>query len=175
MKLEAKGIGKHFGKQRVLEGINLSFGSGEIVGLLGPNGAGKTTALRILAGEIQPDGGEVVLNDRPITSLSASDRARMGIRFLSQETPGFDEQRLALSAFVSEGAKLLIADEIFTGANPKASDLKEFLLNSRNKDVGILVSGFNVRDALDIVDRAYLIYDGRIMQSGSRRDLLGDA
>jgi lipopolysaccharide export system ATP-binding protein len=99
----------------------------------------------------------------------------MGIRFLSQETPGFDEQRLALSAFVSEGAKLLIADEIFTGANPKASDLKEFLLNSRNKDVGILVSGFNVRDALDIVDRAYLIYDGRIMQSGSRRDLLGDA
>ena len=53
---------KTLGKNRVLRGISLEAGSGEIFGLLGPNGAGKTTTLRIALGLVRPDDGAVTIN-----------------------------------------------------------------------------------------------------------------
>lgn len=159
MKLEARGIRR----RGSLENVSLSFSCGEIVGLLGPNGAGKGTALQILSGDLQPDEGEVFLDDRPITGLPTADRARMGIRCLSAKST---------SDLVpaSEGAKLLIVDGIFR-ADLESDAFKELLPKIRNKSLGILASGFNVRAALGIVDRAYLIYDGRILRSGTPKDL----
>jgi ABC-type multidrug transport system ATPase subunit len=62
--LVASGIVKSFGSKRVLRGIDLVVGSGEVVGLVGENGAGKTTLLRICAGLIQPDAGTVSVSGR---------------------------------------------------------------------------------------------------------------
>jgi ATP-binding cassette subfamily F protein uup len=61
MVLEAKGVEKRFGEQVVLDGANLIVQPGERIGLMGPNGAGKTTFLRILTGELAPDGGTATL------------------------------------------------------------------------------------------------------------------
>ncbi|WP_167959053.1 ABC transporter ATP-binding protein [Anaerosporobacter faecicola] len=61
MKLEIKDLGKHFGKKQVLSGVNLTIENG-VYGLLGPNGAGKTTLIRMLAGVITPDAGEIFMN-----------------------------------------------------------------------------------------------------------------
>ena len=61
MKLELKEISKNFGEKRVLKGAGFSFEQGKIYGLLGRNGAGKTTLFNCLSGEMEADGGQVVL------------------------------------------------------------------------------------------------------------------
>src|SRR3954454_16899905 len=55
--IEAQGLTKAFRATRVLEGVDLEIGAGEVFALLGPNGAGKTTTVRILATLLQPDSG----------------------------------------------------------------------------------------------------------------------
>ena len=60
--LEASGLVKHLGGRRVVDGVDLSCDSGQIVGLLGPNGAGKTTTLRMLYGFLRPDAGRIRVN-----------------------------------------------------------------------------------------------------------------
>ena len=62
----SRGFARGSGEVRVLEDVDLSLRSGEIVGLLGRSGSGKSTLLRIIAGLIKPSGGEVVYRGRPI-------------------------------------------------------------------------------------------------------------
>jgi sodium transport system ATP-binding protein len=69
--LEATGLSKSFGAVHAAEGVSLKVHAGEVVGLLGPNGAGKTTILRMIAGVLEPDEGDVLLSgvhvhERPI-------------------------------------------------------------------------------------------------------------
>ena len=61
--LEAHGLTKSFGDKHIIKGFNYKFKKGERVGIVGPNGAGKSTVLKLLTGEIQPDGGKVVVGD----------------------------------------------------------------------------------------------------------------
>lgn len=63
--LEIRQLAKHFNGRPALQGINLQLKKGEIYGLLGPNGAGKTTTLKILAGLISPNSGEIYVNGVP--------------------------------------------------------------------------------------------------------------
>jgi ABC-2 type transport system ATP-binding protein len=60
--LEIRGLEKHFGSARALNGADLSIQQGHISGLLGPNASGKTTLLKTVAGLLQPTAGEVLLN-----------------------------------------------------------------------------------------------------------------
>lgn len=62
MKFEMRGLKKSFGKKQVIEDVSLTLENG-VYGLLGPNGAGKTTLIRMLAGVMTPDSGEIYMND----------------------------------------------------------------------------------------------------------------
>jgi lipopolysaccharide export system ATP-binding protein len=73
----------------VVNHVSIDVKQGEIVGLLGPNGAGKTTTFYMVVGLIQPDEGEVYLNDTKITGLPMYKRAQMGIGYLPQEASVF--------------------------------------------------------------------------------------
>ena len=66
MKLELNGIQKSFGEKKVLSGLTFSAESGRAFGLLGRNGAGKTTSIRILMNVFPADGGEILIDGRPI-------------------------------------------------------------------------------------------------------------
>jgi ATP-binding cassette subfamily F protein uup len=57
--LVARGVAKRFGERRIVDALDLTIGVGTRLGLLGPNGSGKSTVLRMLAGEIAPDAGEI--------------------------------------------------------------------------------------------------------------------
>jgi lipopolysaccharide export system ATP-binding protein len=87
--LVATGLKKTYAKRRVVDGVSLSVKPGEIVGLLGPNGAGKTTSFNMVVGLVQPDAGEVLLGDRPLTNLPMYQRARAGLGYLPQEASIF--------------------------------------------------------------------------------------
>jgi len=83
-------IGKSYRGRRVVNGVSLRVGQGEVVGLLGPNGAGKTTTFYTIVGLIPPDTGRVLIDDEDITDVPMYLRARLhGISYLPQEASVF--------------------------------------------------------------------------------------
>lgn len=74
--LEAQGITVSFGKTTVLRDVSLRVRSGEMVALCGPNGAGKSTLLAAMAGDFQPERGQIFIEGAIITSLSPAELAR---------------------------------------------------------------------------------------------------
>jgi len=87
--LRGEGLVKIYGRRRVVSGVSLELGPGEVVGLLGPNGAGKTTTFYMIVGMIRPDEGRVTFGDETIHKLPMYKRARLGIGYLSQEASVF--------------------------------------------------------------------------------------
>jgi lipopolysaccharide export system ATP-binding protein len=87
--IETESLVKTFGTRRVVDGVNLRFGAGEVVGLLGPNGAGKTTTFYMIVGLVPVTSGQVRLDTRDITHLRMNVRARHGIGYLPQEPSVF--------------------------------------------------------------------------------------
>lgn len=77
--LLAEGIVKSYHGNRVLRGITLSIGKGEVVGLFGPNGSGKTTLANIISGLTPPDRGRILFEGRDITRMTMDARFRAGI------------------------------------------------------------------------------------------------
>ena len=80
---------KEYRHRRVVNGVTVTVGAGEIVGLLGPNGAGKTTTFNMVVGVVKPDGGTVTFQGRNITNQAMHNRARLGIGYLTQEPSVF--------------------------------------------------------------------------------------
>src|SRR6059058_5432260 len=87
--LEVRGLGKYYGRRKVVDGVDFDAGVGEVVGLLGPNGAGKTTSFRMATGQITPNEGKVLFDGKEVTHLPMYRRARLGMGYLSQETSVF--------------------------------------------------------------------------------------
>ena len=83
--LEARGLCKSYKERKVVDSVNLTVKSGEIVGLLGPNGAGKTTSFYMVAGLVRPDEGTVNFCGRDVSGLPMQLRARLGMGYLPQE------------------------------------------------------------------------------------------
>jgi lipopolysaccharide export system ATP-binding protein len=87
--LKCENLKKRFGRRYVVNGVNLEFHMGEIVGLLGPNGAGKTTIFNMILGVVVPTSGKIIFRDVDITKFPVYRRARLGITYLQQETSIF--------------------------------------------------------------------------------------
>ncbi len=80
---------KEYRGRRVVNGVSITVNAGQIVGLLGPNGAGKTTTFNMVVGVVKPDRGQVIFQDRTITTEPMHLRARLGIGYLTQEPSVF--------------------------------------------------------------------------------------
>jgi lipopolysaccharide export system ATP-binding protein len=87
--LVTENLAKEYHGRRVVNGVSVHVGAGEIVGLLGPNGAGKTTTFNMVVGVVRPDEGHVTFQDQEITRLPMHLRARLGIGYLTQEPSVF--------------------------------------------------------------------------------------
>jgi iron(III) transport system ATP-binding protein len=84
--LSLVGLGKSYGPNRVVEGLNLTVARNEFITLLGPSGCGKTTTLRMIAGFVQPTEGEILLQGKMISSPSLQvppERRNIGMVFQS--------------------------------------------------------------------------------------------
>lgn len=77
VRFELRGVGMNYGPKRVLEGVSLEFGAGEMVALTGPNGAGKSTLLSVMAGMRESTEGECRLNGRAVGEWRRREFARL--------------------------------------------------------------------------------------------------
>lgn len=64
--LEIHNLTKSFGKYKAVDNVSLTVAAGEIYGFLGPNGAGKTTTIKMIAGLLKPDSGQILINGRSL-------------------------------------------------------------------------------------------------------------
>src|SRR5260370_21479412 len=92
--LAAEDICKSYRGRRVVNGVSVRVGQGEVVGLLGPNGAGKTTIFYTIVGLIPPDAGRILINEEEITDMPMYRRAR---RFRHAYLPPKDSGFLELT------------------------------------------------------------------------------
>src|SRR5690554_1200154 len=83
--VEYRGISKYFAGIRALENVEFACRSGSIHAILGENGAGKSTLIKIMAGVLQPDAGEIVVEGRPVTFSDPQAANDAGIVCMFQE------------------------------------------------------------------------------------------
>ena len=220
--LRTENLVKKYGKRTVVNHVNIEVHQGEIVGLLGPNGAGKTTTFYMTVGLIQPNEGQIFLDNENITKFPVYKRAQKGIGYLAQEPSVFrklsvedniravlqmtkhtrEEQRDILENLLTEfrlqkvrhnlgdqlsggerrrteiarclaiDPKFIMLDEPFAGVDPIAvEDIQGIVYKLKEKNIGILITDHNAPETLSITDRAYLLFDGRILFQGTSEEL----
>jgi ribose transport system ATP-binding protein len=98
--LTLKGISKSFPGVRALAGVNLEVRPGEIHGLLGENGAGKSTLIKIIAGALAPDEGEMIFADAPARWPSPREAKLAGVHVVYQEFALFPQLSVAENIFL---------------------------------------------------------------------------
>jgi len=123
-KFKGEGLSKSYNGRKVVQSVNLSITTGQIVGLLGPNGAGKTTTFYMMVGLVTADKGEIRLDEEIITDLPLHERARKGIGYLPQEASIFRD--------LSVEENILSVLEMRSISEKKRSDRLEELLKSFN-------------------------------------------
>ena len=221
-RLSTDNLVKKYGKRTVVNHVSIEVTQGEIVGLLGPNGAGKTTTFYMTTGLIEPNEGQIFLNDINITKFPVYKRAQNGIGYLAQEASVFrkmsvednirsvlqmtkmtkEEQRDKLESLIAEfrlqkvrknlgdqlsggerrrteiarclaiSPRFIMLDEPFAGVDPIAvEDIQSIVYKLKDKNIGILITDHNAQETLRITDRAYLLFEGRILFHGTSEEL----
>lgn len=85
---------------------------------------------------------------------------------------GGERRRLEITRALVTGPQYLLLDEPFTGIDPIAiADIQEIIARLRDRGIGILITDHNVRETLAITDRAYILYDGKILVSGTASEI----
>jgi lipopolysaccharide export system ATP-binding protein len=88
---------------------------------------------------------------------------------------GGERRRLEITRALVTEPKFMMLDEPFAGVDPIAvHDIQQIVASLRTKQIGVLISDHNVEQTLDIVDRAYIMFDGQVKVSGAVRDLVFD-
>jgi branched-chain amino acid transport system ATP-binding protein len=88
--LTVRGLAKHFGGVRALDGVHFSVPSGQCVALIGPNGAGKSTCFACLAGQQVPTAGEVLWQGQSLGGKTPAERQRLGVARTFQVAQTFE-------------------------------------------------------------------------------------
>lgn len=221
--LEVKGLRKSYRKRVVIRDVSMSLQQGEVVALLGPNGSGKTTTFYAVAGLINADGGQVLLDSQDVTRLPMYRRARLGIGYLPQEmsifrgltveanitaildiaepdlhkrrerleklltefsiehlrqTPalalsGGERRRVEIARSLASNPRFLLLDEPFAGVDPIAvGDIRKLVSQLKKRSIGVLITDHNVRETLDLVDRTYILHEGKVLMSGTAKEVI---
>lgn len=223
--LVVRHLRKSYKRRPVIRDVSMTLHRGEVVALLGPNGSGKTTCFYSIAGLVTPEGGEVLIDGRDVTTLPMYRRARFGIGYLPQEVSifrglsvednilavleiaekdghkrrerleallsefsithlrrapalalsGGERRRVEIARCLAANPKYLLLDEPFAGVDPIAvGDIRALVHDLKSRGIGVLITDHNVRETLEIVDRAYILHDGKVLKSGTTEEVVND-
>jgi lipopolysaccharide export system ATP-binding protein len=216
---------KSYKRRPVIRDVSLQLNRGEVVALLGPNGSGKTTTFYAIAGLVTPEGGQVLIDGRDVTTLPMYRRARLGIGYLPQEVSifrglsvednilavleisisdrhkqrerleellsefsithlrrapalalsGGERRRVEIARCLAADPKYLLLDEPFAGVDPIAvGEIRHLVQDLKSRGIGVLITDHNVRETLEIVDRAYILHDGTVLKHGTADEIVRD-
>jgi len=217
---------KSYKGRKIVDGVSLRIGQGEVVGLLGPNGAGKTTTFYIIVGLVSAEAGQILLDGVDISRFPMYLRARNGISYLPQEPSifrkltveenvmavletlplsahqrrerleevveelglqpvrrsygymlsGGERRRVEIARSLVISPSFILLDEPFSGIDPlTVLDIQKIILQLRAAGIGVLLTDHNVRETLQVTDRAYIISRGQIFRAGTPEELGNDA
>ena len=130
MNLEVKNVSLKINGKIIVENVSLSIMPGEIVGLLGPNGAGKTSTFNLVVGNLKPNKGDILINNKSITNLSLPMRSELGLGYLPQEPSIFRD--------------LTVKDNINLAL--QNSKLSKSIIRTRREDI---INKFNLNKFVD--------------------------
>ncbi|MBW2678876.1 MAG: LPS export ABC transporter ATP-binding protein, partial [Deltaproteobacteria bacterium] len=136
----------------------------------------------------------VILESMPLSRAERKERAdrlldELGIKRLSDQRAnvlsGGERRRLEIARCLVTNPSFILLDEPFAGIDPLAViDIKKIIAHLKSRGIGILISDHNVRETLEACDKAYILNDGQVIESGSpekiaqseiaRRIYLGD-
>jgi lipopolysaccharide export system ATP-binding protein len=109
--------------------------------------------------------------DELLSTLSLTKVARQRAFTLS----GGERRKLEIARALVRRPSILMLDEPFSGVDPLAvNDIQEIVVDLRDRGLGIIITDHNVRETLSVVDRAYLVYEGRILREGTSEELVND-
>jgi lipopolysaccharide export system ATP-binding protein len=88
---------------------------------------------------------------------------------------GGERRRTEIARALASNPKFILLDEPFAGVDPIAvEDIQSIVAKLKEKNIGILITDHNVHETLTITDRAYLLYEGKILKSGTAEELAND-
>ena len=139
----------------IFRGLSVEKNILTVLELSEPDGDARRERLERLLGDF----GLTRLRDAPAMALSGGERRRAEIA-------------RALAADPS----IILLDEPFAGIDPiSIADIRDLVCQLKRRGIGVLITDHNVRETLEIVDRAYIIYDGRVLFTGSPDELVADS
>jgi lipopolysaccharide export system ATP-binding protein len=94
---------------------------------------------------------------------------------LGHNLSGGEKRRTEIARALASDPKFILLDEPFAGVDPIAvEDIQSIVAKLKDKNIGILITDHNVQETLSITDRAYLLFEGAILKSGTAEDLAAD-
>ena len=130
------------------------------------------------------DNIKCVLEFQPLSSKDRRRRLEELISLMQLETvrhqpaytlSGGERRRVEIARALAARPDFLLLDEPFTGIDPIVrEEIQEIVLMLKDQGIGILITDHNVRETLEVTDKAYIIYEGRILISGEAQTLIND-
>ncbi|CAN5343672.1 LPS export ABC transporter ATP-binding protein [soil metagenome] len=138
----------------IFRGMTVAENIMSVLELAEPDRETRFARLDELLGEFRLDG----LRDSMATALSGGER-----------------RRCEIARALAANPSIMLLDEPFAGIDPiSISDIRDLIIQLKKRGIGVLITDHNVRETLDIVDRACIIYDGQVLFAGSPEDLVAD-
>ncbi|MEN9948485.1 MAG: export transporter ATP-binding protein [Bacteroidota bacterium] len=96
-------------------------------------------------------------------------------KYIGSHLSGGERRRTEIARALATNPNFILLDEPFAGVDPIAvEDIQRIVEQLKTKNIGILITDHNVQETLSITDRAYLLYDGKILKSGTAEELAAD-
>ncbi len=88
---------------------------------------------------------------------------------------GGERRRVEIARALAANPSFILLDEPFAGVDPIAvGDIRELVWQLKDRGIGVLITDHNVRETLEIIDRAYILHDGRVLMEGAPEDVIRD-